>query len=170
MIGYKSYDGNRVKEEDIVGKHFHLDGKIKFHERGYHFCKRIEDTFRYSGGINNPNIIIAEVEASNIIDEGSDEYFGYYDMYSTSDLYVKRILTREEIIDFFLNKAYNYRVKRFIETYKLNNIEIELFKIRYIDDDIIYKTIEFYQENKLDAFKEKRGKKYENKKQLKKEL
>ena len=168
MIGYKSYDGNEENEEDILGKHFHLDGEIKFHKRGYHFCKRIEDTFRYSGGIQNPNIIIAEVEASNIIDEGSDEYFGYYDMYATSDLYVKRILTREEIIDFFLNKAYNYRVKRFIETYKLNDIEIELFKLKFIDDDILYRTIEFYQENNLDAFKENRGKKYENKKQLKK--
>ena len=170
MIGYKSYDGNTVKEEDILGKHFHLDGEIKFHERGYHFCKRIEDTFRYSGGINNPNMIISEVEANNIIDEGSDEYFGYYDMYATSDLYVLRILAREEIINYFLNKAYSERVIRFLQTFKLNEIEIELFKLRFMDNDSISKTVEYYQENKIDAFKEKRGKNYENQKQLKKKL
>lgn len=170
MVGYKSYDGNKVKIEDILDKHFHLDGEIKFHKRGYHFCERIEDTLRYSGGITNPNIIIAEVEATNIINEGEDEYYGYYDMYSTSDLYVKRILSRQEIIEYFLNETNPYRVKRFIETFKLNEIEIELFKIKYIDEDTLYKTIEYYQENKLDAFKENRGNDYESKKQFKKEL
>lgn len=170
MLGYKSYDGNNVKEEDILNKHFHLDGNIKFHKRGYHFCERIEDTLRYSGGISNPNIIIAEVEANNIIDEGSDEYYGYYDMYATSDLYVKKILSREELIDYFLNNSNNNRVKRFIETYKLNEIEIELFKLQYIDDPLLIKTIEYYQEKKLDVFSIKRGQEYENKKQLKKEL
>jgi len=168
MIGYKSYNGNEVKVEDILHKHFHLDGDIKFHKRGYHYCERMEDTFRYSGGIRNPNIIIAEVEASNIIDEGSDEYYGYFDMYSTSDLYVKRIVPREEIIDFFLNDAYEYRVKRFIETYKLNENEIELFKLKFFENDLLYKTIEFYQENNLNAFSEKRGNNNENKKQPKK--
>ncbi len=170
MVGYKSYDGNKVKEEDILNKHFHLDGNIKFHKRGYHFCERIEDTLRYSGGISNPNIIIAEVEANNIIDEGSDEYYGYYDMYATSDLYVKKILSREELIDYFLNNSNNNRVKRFIESYKLNEIEIELFKLQYIDDPLLIKTIEYYQEKKLDVFSIKRGQEYENKKQLKKEL
>lgn len=170
MVGYKSYDGNKVKEEDILNKHFHLDGNIKFHKRGYHFCERIEDTLRYSGGISNPNIIIAEVEANNIINEGSDEYYGYYDMYATSDLYVKKILSREELIDYFLNNSNNNRVKRFIESYKLNEIEIELFKLQYIDDQLLIKTIEYYQEKKLDVFSIKRGQEYENKKQLKKEL
>ena len=171
MIGYKSYDGRKVKEEDIVNKHFHLDGEIKFHKRGYHFCERMEDTFRYSGGISNPDILIAEVEASNIISEGSDEYYGYFDMYATSDLYVKRIVPREEIIDMYLNKKYNVdRIKRFISTYKLNEIEIELFKLEYMNNDTLYRTIEYYQENKLDAFSRNRGNRNENKKQLKKEL
>ena len=168
MIGYKSYDGNKIKKEDILNKHFHLDGNIKFHKRGYHFCERMEDTFRYSGGISNPNMIIAEVEASGIIEEGEDEYYGYYGMYATSDLYVRRILTREEIIEYFLNQRDKLRVKRFLQTFKLNEIETELFKLRFIDNDFITKIIEYYQENKKDAFKEKRGKRYENKKQLKK--
>jgi len=174
MIGYKSYDGNKIKEEDILNKHFHLDGEIKFHKRGYHFCERIEDTLRYSGGINNPNIIIAKIEANNIIDEGSDEYYGFFDMYATSDLYVDKILTRKEIIEYFLNENNEDRVKRFIESYKLNEVEIELFKLKYIDNVLLTKIIEYYQENKKDVFhadrKIKRGKIYENKKQFKKEL
>ncbi len=134
----------------------------------------MEDTLRYSGGINNPNIIIAKIEANNIIDEGSDEYYGFYDMYATSDLYVDKILTRKEIIEYFLNENNEYRVKRFIESYKLNEVEIELFKLKYIDDELLTKTIEYYQEDKKEAFnserKIKRGKIYENKKQFKKEL
>ena len=62
----------------------------------------------------------------------------------------------------------------YYESYKLNEIEIELFKLKYIDNVQLTKTIEYYQEDKKDAFdvdrKIKRGKIYENKKQFKKEL
>lgn len=145
MRGYKSYDGNIVCPEDIVGKHFHEDGPIKFHHHGLHFCERLEDTLRYSGGISNPNILVAEVEASNELDEGEDTYYDFYDMYATSDLDVIRIIPREEIIAMYLDMYPSFRTQRFLSSYILHDDEIPLFKEKFKDSDRDLFMIEKYQ-------------------------
>ena len=63
---------------------------------------------------------------SGIIDEGSDEYYGYYDVYAASDIKVVRYLTRAEILE-YASQLNFYRMKRFIINFELTNEELDLF-------------------------------------------
>ena len=78
------------------GKTNKVDGNIKFgvNGNGFHFCKRLEDTLRY---IDDKDPKIARVIGRGTIDEGFDDYNGYYDMYASSIIDIKYFLMREEI-------------------------------------------------------------------------
>ena len=112
IYGYKAFaaDGTNIALEIMPLGDYHYDGIIKFGSNGYHFAKNLEDTIRYSG-TNNP--LIAEVIGSGIIDEGSDEYYGYYDVYAASYIKVVRYLTRTEILEYALQLNV-HRMKIFI--------------------------------------------------------
>lgn len=123
--GYKAFasNGTNIALEIMPPGDYHYDGVVKYSKTGYHFAKRLEDTIRYSG-TGSP--IIAEVIGSGIIDEGSDDYYGYYDIYSASDIRIVRYLTRTEIIEYALNLK-DHRLKRFIVNFELTNEELDMF-------------------------------------------
>ena len=138
--GYKAFadDGTNIALEIMPPGDYHFDGKVKYGKTGYHFAKRLEDTIRYSG-TGSP--LIAEVIGSGIIDEGEDDYYGYYEVYSASDIKIVRYLTREEIIEYGL-KLNSQRMKRFVVNFDLTSDELDLFANR---DRILDDAIEVYE-------------------------
>lgn len=153
--GFKAFLDGRVNRYGKVfeeGEHYHVDGDICFgnHGNGLHFCKRMEDTLRYVDAMNNP-VEIAEVIGSGEMVEFNDEYYGYYDMYSASDLQIVKFLTRREIIEYFLGQ-HEISVRRFVSGFKLTDDEKELFKIQFADDVNVLRAIAYYQDKDLDVY------------------
>ena len=162
--GYKAFNNgliNRYGTKFELEKTYTTNGKISFGNtgNGYHFCKNIEDTFRYFD-VENDDIIVAEVTAFDDIVTHNDEYNGFYDMYSARSIRIDRIIDREELIEMFLNEITSeIRVKRFIQLYKLTKEEIEKFKLKYKNSIDILNTIAYYQEDKKNIY-EKHNKSY----------
>jgi len=138
--GYKAFatDGTNIALEIMPPGDYHFDGKVKYGKSGYHFAKRLEDTIRYSG-TNSP--LIAEVIGSGIIDEGEDDYYGYYEVYSASDIKIVRYLSREEIVEYGL-KLTEQRMKRFVVNFDLTSAELDLFAC---ENRNIERTIKTYE-------------------------
>lgn len=154
--GYKCFNEdftNRYGFKFSVGKIYITDSHVKFRSRGFHFCKNLEDTFRYFDAFNL-KIKICEVVGSGNITTYSDEYYGYYDMYSCEKLEIKHELNRKEIIDYGLSLDYT-KVSRFIQGLKLTKEEIDKFKQRYKNYINVIQAIEYYQENKLYVYERK---------------
>jgi len=156
--GYKCFNKNltnRYKVKFKVGKTYTVTGPIKFGNdgNGYHMCERLEDTLRFYDAMNS-EVTICEVIGKDETLEYYDEYNGYYDMYSVRTIKIVKKLTREEIINIMLN-TYDERLKRFISLYKLNDEELNLLRTIYKDNDQIIRYIEYFQENRLDAFKKR---------------
>lgn len=152
--GYKSFNSDGTNAFGNIlfpGNIYHCDGQIKFgpNGNGFHFAKNMEDTIRYSDGDNLlRQIMIAEVIGGGIIEEGSDEYNGYYDLYVASDLEIVRYLTREEIIMKAL-KLSSYRMERFVSLFKLSPSEMLLFENIYREVDL---AIDYYQRGIKDTY------------------
>lgn len=151
--GYKAFapDGtNRFGVTFPIGK-YHIEGQISFGTsgNGLHFAERLEDTIRYgkdADGIGD--VLIAEVIGSGIIAKGEDEYAGFYDMYSASDLEIVRYLSRAEIINYAL-KLPPYRLKRFVSYFRLTEVEQNLF---YGIDISVDLAIDYYQRGMTDIY------------------
>ena len=153
--GYKCFKKgliNRYGTKFEIDKEYHANGIIKFgnYGNGFHVCKNLEDTLRYFNAMNEP-VDIAEVICHGMYDQGEDDYNGYYDMYAFEYLFINKILTREEIIDYGL-KLYDFRTKRFISGYRLTKEEILLFKEKFKNNQDILNTIAYYQEGNIEAF------------------
>lgn len=147
--GFKSFNldkSNCYGKIFLENEKYHCDGEIKFgpHGNGFHFAERFEDTIRYSGIPEKGSVrdvLIAKVVGSGIVVSGFDEYNDYYDMYSCSDLYIEKFLTREEVISLALNLN-ELRMCRFVSLFRLTSDEISLFRNRcYIVD----RTLDYYQ-------------------------
>lgn len=156
VIGYKCFNEDLTNRYGInfeIGKIYSTKGEIKFGNvgNGFHFCKNIEDTFRYFD-IFAQNVTVCIVRGFGNIVEYEDEYNGYYNMYVSENIEILRELTREEIIQTMLNSN-EIKVCRFIQTFKLTNEEIEMFKKRFSSYSIISKYIEYYQLNNKEIFK-----------------
>ena len=155
--GYKAFNNgliNRNGTKFELEKTYTTDGKISFGNtgNGYHFCRNIEDTFRYFD-VENDDIIVAEVTAFDDIVTHNDEYNGFYDMYSARSIRIDRVIDREELIEMFLTQITSeLRVKRFIQLYKLTAEEIERFKLKYYNSIDILNAICYYQEGKKDTY------------------
>ena len=160
LIGYKCFNNdltNRYGKQFEVGKIYTVNGDIKFgnNGNGFHMCKNMEDTLRYFDAMNNI-VNICEVIGTGDIVKYHDEYYGYYDMYAVSKLEILKKLTREQVIAIALNLPI-IRVQRFLSLYKLNENELDLFKDKFVNEEDVQKIIEYYQENKLDAFVKGKG-------------
>ena len=154
--GYKAFNvdlTNRYGSSFEVGKRYSVDANAVFgnHGNGFHFCKNIEDTFRYFPAIEE-KISVCLVKGTGEIAIYEDEYNGYYDMYSSENIEIIKQLTRDEIIEIGLNLN-SLRVCRFIQCFKLNNEEIELFKEKFFDNIRVIQFINYYQLNDKEAFK-----------------
>lgn len=69
MKGYKGFDSKWTCKgfQYKVGETYEMDGEISLCERGFHFCKNLEDVFKYY-----PSGLYAEVEALGDIVEDTD--------------------------------------------------------------------------------------------------
>ena len=156
VVGFKAFNYDMSNNNGIIfeeKKVYEVDGKIKYGNggNGFHFCKNLEDTLRYYNGMSKL-IKIASVKGIGKIKESYDDYYGYYDLYVTNKLYVERIYTREEIINYILNKDPFY-IERFLMGFKLTKEELEYFKMIFSDYSRIINTISYYQEGKINVYK-----------------
>lgn len=158
IYGYKCFNSdmtNRYGEKFELGKVYSTNGKVKFGNdgNGFHFCTNIEDTLRYFDAKDDEvKICIVRGFGEYAIEE--DDYNGYYDMFSIENMEIVKILSREEIIHIALNLN-ELRVCRFIQCFKLNNDEIELFKEKFNKNRSVHDYIEYYQIGNKEAFKHK---------------
>ncbi len=154
IYGYKCFNKDmttRYGQKLEAGKIYKTENEVKFGNdgHGYHFCKNMEDTFRYFD--SNEGISICYVKGFGKIDEYEDDYYGYYDMYAAENIEIIKELNREEIISYGLNLP-SYRAKRFVQTFKLNNDEIELFKEKFGNSREVMNAISYYQLGNLDTY------------------
>lgn len=158
IIGYKCLDKdltNRYKKILEVGKTYTANGSVSFGNggHGYHFCKNLEDTLRYFDGLNK-EISICLVRGTGNIVEYEDDYNGYYDIYSSENIEILKELSREETVLYGLNLN-ELKVCRFIQGFKLNDDEIEMFKEKFNCNNTVLNYIEYYQFRNKEAFKKK---------------
>ena len=155
VYGYKCFDKGLVNRYGMVfevGKTYHADGEIIFGNdgNGFHMCTHLEDTLRYFDAMNN-EVDICSVNCFGKYSEGSDDYNGYYYMYAFENMYIEKLLTREEIINYGLN-LHEIRAKRFVSQYRLTPEEIKLFKAKYKYSQSVLEAISYYQENNKDVY------------------
>ena len=160
LKGYKAFavDGTNIVGRTFEEGHkYHMDGNISFGTsgNGFHMALNLEDTIRYAVDEFPGDCIIAEVIGSGTVVEGFDNYYGYYDMYSCSDLEIVKYLTREEIIEYGLNLN-EIKMKRFVECYKLSEEEIILFEGKSFIVDL---SLDYYQRNNKEAYSEENKRK-----------
>ena len=170
--GYKTFNKdmtNRYGERFEVGGTYATppDEEIKFGNdgNGFHFCERLEDTYRYFPALDE-EVTSTEVTGSGTIVDYDDEYYGYYDMHASSIITIDRVLTREEIIDMYLDpKCPEHRVLRFLGSFRLTQEEIQKFldlgktglisKTRYNN---MYEVILYYQYGDTEVYNRKHQK------------
>ena len=153
--GYKVFNSDFTTMGGIsfsVGMHRHVDGFIKagpIDGNGFHLCKNFEDTFRFI----RKNPILCEVIGYGIISqEYTDDYNEYDGIYACSDLYVKRVVSREEIVE-MAKKLDGYRLERIIRTYDMTDEEIEEIE-NVKNDKMLKKFIDYYHRGNKKAFEE----------------
>ena len=154
--GYKAFDSDFSSLGGLtflVGEHKHVDGKIKsgpVDGHGFHLCKNFEDTFRFV----SKNPILCEVIGFGVIGKEYIDYYNDYDgIYACSDIFIKRIVPREEIIE-MAKKLPFYKLQRLISTYEMTEEEIcEIEKSLNPNDKITQKFIDYYQRGNKKAFR-----------------
>lgn len=152
MFGYKVFYKGLIDSfgnKHTIGRKYKLDGEVKWSQNGFHFCKRPEDTLRNFDDFNN-KLEIALIQASGNIVEYDDEYYGYYDMFASSEYKIIRVMSREEIVREVLTSKNIFRQKRLLERMRLTEEQLKLFKgLSEELDDIIsyyqYHDTEVYQ-------------------------
>ena len=130
---------------------YKLDGEVKWSQNGFHFCKRPEDTLRNFDDFNN-ELEIALIQASGNIIGYDDEYYGYYDMFASSEYKIIRVMSREEIVREVLTSKNIFRQKRLLERMRLTEEQLKLFKglIEELDD-----VISYYQYHDTEVYQRK---------------
>lgn len=153
--GYKAFNNmmDRYGNTYEVGNTYKVEGPIKFQQSGFHFCKNLEDVFRYYDGFDE-NTIICEVEGYGEFDKYDDTYYDYYNMYAISSFKIIKALNREEILDNVLNKGLMPTI-RLISGYYLTDEELNIILNKY-NDPMVIDFINYFQKNDLNAFVRKR--------------
>lgn len=159
IYGYKCFNEdltNRYGMQFEVGKKYKVNGNIKFGNdgNGFHFCKNMEDTFRYFDAMNE-EVSVCLVKGSGEIKEHFDNYYGYYDMYATEEIEILKKLSREEIINIGINLD-EVRAKRFVSLFKLSKIEKELFLNTFIKSIEVKDAVMYYQEHDTKVYMKKK--------------
>lgn len=149
IIGYKCFNSdltNRYGMKFEIGKSYSVNGEISFgnNGNGFHFCKNLEDTFRYFPALEE-DVSVCLVKGYGTMYEYEDDYNGYYDMYSCSNIDIIKQLSRDEIVDIMINSN-ELKVCRFIQCFRLNDNEIEMFRNKFKSNNVNF-YIENYQVN-----------------------
>ena len=154
-MGYKAFNNM----QDRFGNTYQLDvvyevvGPVKFRKNGFHFCKNIEDVFRYYDGFDD-NTVVCRVVGFGELDEYDDEMHEYFDMYSSSKLRILKVLSRNEILQTVLNNGV-VSMLRFISGYKLTDEEIDIILSMY-HETLVEDYISYYQRGDKEVFQRKR--------------
>ena len=158
--GYKAFYKGLINKNGLQfeeGKTYSVEGAAQYGPKGngFHFCERLEDTLRYF--CDEEDVEFTEVTALGDYAEYQDHYNGFYNMYSTNKLRIDRVLSREEVINMYLemDDHNNPRLIRFIMLYPLTEEEIALFKEKFINEKDVLDVIYYYQEKKKDTFEKK---------------
>lgn len=133
-VGYKAFDKGLI---DMYGnarelnKIYTVEGPLLWNSthggNGYHFCTYLEDCFSYFNGFDN-DIDLTIVRGSGDMIEYDDDYRGNYGMLVSRNIEILKVLTREEIIDYFLKrKRCLDTLQKFIYGYPLSYEERVLF-------------------------------------------
>ena len=147
-LGYKCFNKdltNRYGFSFSVGGVYSNNKETKFgiEGHGFHFCKNLEDTFRFFPAMEE-EVCVCIVRGFGDIVSYDDEYYGYYDMYSSSNIEIIKKLSREEIFEYML-KSSKEQLIRFIKNYKLNDYELEVLNKKYLNDLDIINKIKYFQ-------------------------
>ncbi|MBQ9011176.1 MAG: hypothetical protein IJ093_00815, partial [Bacilli bacterium] len=124
--GYKAYNKDftdKYGNKHFAGEKLHIEGEVKvgpFNGNGFHLCKKFEDTFRY---VPDECILCEVIGFGKISNEYIDYYYDYDGIYACSDLYIKRVVPREEIVE-MAKQLPDYRLERLIQTYSMTDEEI----------------------------------------------
>ncbi len=148
MRGFKALNKdltNRYGYKYLVNKNYKLNGDLKWQQNGFHFCIRPEDTLRYVDSWSD-NFVVTEIEANGELELYEDDYYGYYDMYVSSEMKILRVLSREELFEMVFNSNNVDRVKRLASSIVLTQDEIDLIKDVY---PLAISTIEYYQTKEM---------------------
>ena len=161
VYGYKCFQKGLINRYGVnfkVGETYHSGGNITFgvDGNGYHMCERLEDTLRFFDTFSY-DVDVCKVLGFGECVRRDDEYNDYYDMYVCENMYIVKKLTREEIILYGLDLQ-EFRLMRFISSFKLNNREKELFRNKFKNNTLINEYMDYYQDNKKDVFQKSRYK------------
>ena len=158
ITGFKAFNNmmDRYGNTYELNKEYKVYGSIKFHKNGFHFCKNLEDVFRYYDGFDK-NTIVCQVYGYGVLDKYDDIYNDYYDMYASSNIKLIKTLTRDEILNIVLNKGVN-SIIRLISGYYLNNEEINIILNKYNNQEV-RNFIDYYQKDILNAFEKRKVRK-----------
>lgn len=154
MKGYKALIDNLTNRYGYhyeIGKKNILNGELKWGENGFHFCLWPEDTLRYVDGFND-NVVFAIVEAGGELILYEDEYYGFYDMYASSEMTIIDVLNKHEIFNIIVDSGVPFRVERMISLLKLDESEQEQIIKKYpglIDTINYYQSDEYILKRKL---------------------
>lgn len=157
VYGYKIVSNNtywKNNQEIELEKIYAYQGDEN--ANGFHFCKNLEDTlvfFRYT-----EDACIYQVCGGGNIIIYENDYYGVYDVYAASKLKILNEITRDQIVNYFLNFNPCFcsdRLLRFIQLFSLTSFEIELFKNKFYKQDMVIKYINYYQEDIKDTFTKK---------------
>lgn len=144
MFGYKVLKNdltNRYGFKYEIGKKYILDGELKWSKNGFHFCVRPEDNLRYVDGFNN-EIVFVLIDAGGKLVLFEDDYYGYYDMYASTEIELLKIVDRKVIFKDIIESKNQNRIQRYSSLIKLYNYEKEYILNHYPD---LKSTIDYYQ-------------------------
>lgn len=153
--GYKAFNQDMTNRYGIpfsVGHTYQATGAISFgnNGNGFHMCKNLCDVFRFFPCFEQ-EIKVAEVTGAGQLVRYDDEYNGYYDMYAVEILYIKNILTRDNIISSML-MTHELNLKKFLMTFSLTEEEKRKFLQKYYQNKQIISWLLYYQYGRKDAF------------------
>lgn len=152
--GYKAFKKGLINiwdKEFKVGKKYIVDPIHQ--EYSYHFCEYLEDVFVF---YKEFDIQVCEVIGTgNII----KKYNEYYDVgiIASSELEIIRIMSREEIINYFLLMTgyYSQRIENFLIRVNLTTEEVELFINKFQNNEQIMDKIKYYYLSDKEVYKRK---------------
>ena len=127
VYGYKVFSEDLKGYQDFqfeIGKHYHISS-IQPKSSGFHFALRLEDTLRYQFKEQEPRICL--VHGFGKIVSFDDDYYGYDDLYVSSDIEIIKEISRKEIITYYESIKNNYyysrSYRRFCQLYPLKEEE-----------------------------------------------
>lgn len=157
IYGFKAYDENFKDRYGLtyeLGKTYHTNGIVKWHNTGFHFCSNPEDTFRYVDAFKPIHLV--EVKGFGDIRKYNDEYYGYYDMYVSENIELIKEVTHEELIERYLNERISdFQIIKVVRDLKLTEEDIRQILQVYQNVNDIENYIEYFQYNDKERFNRK---------------